>query len=220
MEPDPPEIARLKRRIRYPGFALTGVLVALFLIHLPRGQVMWEWAVSAEILREGYWQNIILHMFAHAGWLHIAMNSLGLVAISPAVVLRLGTSPIGWLRYLLLFLLSGLAGLATFLAIHPHGDVPMLGASGAIFGLAGFTVRYPGGTYALAPLVSRETGQAIWGFVKANLILIVLLTVPALLQGESGGVAWEGHLGGFAFGLVAAPAFAPRRNSGLHGALR
>ena len=86
----------------------------------------------------------------------------------------------------------------------------MLGASGAIFGLAGFLVRYPYGADTPSPLWSRDTARAVGDFVKTNVILIVLLTVPALLQGQSGGVAWEGHLGGFLFGLLAAPLFVPR----------
>lgn len=201
--------ARTPRAALTPGLVLTGVLVAAFVLHLPRGAIMWEWAVSAQILREGYWQNALLHMFAHAGFLHILMNSLALISLSPAVVMRLGTSPAGWLRYFALFVACGLAGLAMFLAIHPFGEVPMLGASGAIFGLAGFLVRYPGGADMPAALISRATASAIFDFVKTNLILILILTVPALLQGQSGGVAWEGHLGGFVFGLLAAPLFAP-----------
>lgn len=195
------------RSLWLPGALLAGVLVAAFLVHLPRGTVMWEWAVSAELLRQGYWRNAFLHMFAHAGFVHLAFNTLALASCSPAVVARLGPAPWSWLRYAMLFLLCGFAGLAVFLAIHPHGTVPMLGASGAIFGLFGFLVRYPGGQLEATPLLSGATGKAVIEFVKANLILILILTVPALLMGQSGGVAWEGHLGGFAFGLLAAPLF-------------
>ncbi|HTN14902.1 MAG TPA: rhomboid family intramembrane serine protease [Sphingomonadaceae bacterium] len=195
---------------QWPGWALIGVLVAAFLWHLPHGSVMVEWAISAEILRAGYWQNIILHMFAHAGFMHIAFNCMALASLSPHVAFRLGTGPDGWLRYLALFLMCGLAGLALFLAIHPDGNVPMLGASGAIFGFAGFLVRYPPGVPGTMPLWSGETGRALVDFVKTNLFLIAILTLPALLAGQSGGVAWEGHLGGFLFGLLAAPAFVPR----------
>ena len=197
-----------------PGALLTGVLIAAFLFHLPHGAVMWEWAVSAEILREGYWRNAFLHMFAHGGLVHLAFNTLALVSCSPAVVARLGVAPWSWLRYALLFLLCGFAGLAVFLAIHPQGTVPMLGASGAIFGLFGFLVRYPDGQPEATPLLSRATGKAVIEFAKANLILIVILTVPALLMGQGGGVAWESHLGGFALGVLAAPLFAPTARAG------
>ena len=195
---------------QWPGWALIAVMVMAFVLHLPRGSVMYEWAVSAQILRAGYWQNILLHMFAHAGFMHIAFNSMALASLSPHVAFRLGTRPGGWLRYLALLICCGLAGLAMFLAIHPNGDVPMLGASGAIFGFAGFLVRYPPGAPGTMPLWTRETGRALVEFVKTNLFLIAILTLPALLTGQSGGVAWEGHLGGFLFGLLAAPAFVPR----------
>ncbi len=195
---------------QWPGWALIALLVGAFVWHLPRGTVMVEWAISAEILRAGHWPNIFLHMFAHGGFMHIAFNSMALASLSPYVAFRLGTGPAGWLRYLALFLTCGLAGLAMFLAIHPNGDVPMLGASGAIFGFAGFLVRYPPGVPGTMPLWSRETGRALVDFVKTNLFLIAILTLPALLAGQSGGVAWEGHLGGFLFGLLAAPFFVPR----------
>ncbi|MCB5424380.1 rhomboid family intramembrane serine protease [Altererythrobacter sp. CC-YST694] len=195
---------------QWPGWALIAVMVAAFLLHLPRGAVMYEWAVSAQILRAGYWQNILLHMFAHAGFMHIAFNCMALASLSPHVAFRLGAGTNGWLRYLALFICCGLAGLAMFLAIHPDGDIPMLGASGAIFGFAGFLVRYPPGAPGTMPLWTRETGRALVDFVKTNLFLIAILTLPALLTGQGGGVAWEGHLGGFLFGLLAAPAFVRR----------
>ena len=201
---------RLPRSIYVPGYALTAILVAAFLWHLPQGTVMYEWSVSAQIIAAGYWENIFLHMFAHAGWLHLGMNSAVLATISPMVVLRLGGPPGSWIRYAVLFLLCGLAGLAMFLALHPGGEIPMLGASGAIYGLVGFLVRYPGATVKPAPLLSAETGRATVDFIKMNFILILLLTVPAFLSGQGGGVAWEGHLGGFLFGLVAAPLIAPK----------
>lgn len=200
---------RLPRSIQVPGFVLTAILVLAFLLHLPRGTVMYEWSISAQIIAAGYWENVFLHMFAHAGWLHLAMNSAVLVAVSPMVVLRLG-APLGsWLRYGMLFVSCGLAGLAMFLALHPEGEVPMLGASGAIYGLVGFLVRYPGATVRPAPLLSPETARATVDFIKVNFVLILLLTVPALLSGQGGGVAWEGHLGGFLFGMLVAPVIAP-----------
>lgn len=208
--PEEQDGPRLPRSIYVPGYALTAILVIAFLWHLPRGTVMYEWSVSAQIIAAGYWENIFLHMFAHGGWLHLAMNSAVLVAVSPMVVLRLGAPPGSWLRYTALFILCGLAGLAMFLALHPGGEIPMLGASGAIYGLVGFLVRYPGATVKPAPLLSSETGRAIVDFIKVNFILILLLTVPALLSGQGGGVAWEGHLGGFLFGMLAAPLIAPK----------
>jgi membrane associated rhomboid family serine protease len=209
---------------RLPGYVLVLTIVAPWLVHLPNGMSMTEWGISADILRQGLVQNIGLHMFAHAGILHLLFNSSALLAFSPPAVARLGAPPGAWLRFVALFLASGLAGLAFFLAIHPQGTIPMLGASGAIYGLIGFLVRFPTEQAAPSPLISNTTGKAIVQFIKENLLLVVLLTLPALLAGEGGGVAWETHLGGFVFGLVVGPRFmapivsqaqAPSRTGGL-----
>jgi len=197
---------RWPMRYQAPGLALVAVLVLLWLLHLPQGMVMTNWAISAQILAAGHWQNIGLHMLAHAGPLHLAMNCMVLASFGAPVVLLLGPQG-AWLRFYALFAACGLAGLAFFLAIHPHGTVPMLGASGAIYGLIGFLVRFPEGTATPAPLLSQGTRQALIQFAKQNLILIALLSLPALLAGGSGGVAWESHLGGFLFGMIFGPLF-------------
>lgn len=200
---------RWPMRYQAPALALVVLLVLLWLLHLPKGTVMTDWAISAEILAAGYWQNIGLHMLAHAGMLHLAMNCMVLASFGAPVVFLLGSEG-AWLRFYALFAACGLAGMVLFLAIHPHGTVPMLGASGAIYGLIGFLVRFPHGAGVPAPLFSEGTRQALVQFVKQNLILITLLTLPALLAGGTGGVAWETHLGGFLFGMICGPLFVGR----------
>lgn len=83
----------------------------------------------------------------------------------------------------------------------------MLGASGAIYGLVGALVRMDGDGLYVIPLRWRFVGRLTWGFVCDNALLVLVITVPALLAGHAGGVAWEAHLGGFAFGLLAGPRF-------------
>ena len=114
-------------------------------------------------------------------------------------------------RYVAFYLLAGLAGALLYVAINPQGTIPAVGASGAISGLIGFVSRLgPRGT--VLPLFSAELGRRIWQFIKANLILIAIFTLPFLLLGGGGIlIAWEGHLGGFLFGLATAGLFAARR---------
>ncbi len=166
---------------------------------------MTGWAVSSLALSQGRYETIALHMFAHGGLLHILMNSLVLFQISGPLMTKLGYGVESWIRFGVLFLLSGLSGMVLFLIIHPSGEVPMLGASGAIYGLLGLLLRVQTHDGSLEPLNSPEMRNAMKGFLKDNLILFLLLTIPALLQGQSGGVAWEAHLGGFIFGLLVAP---------------
>jgi membrane associated rhomboid family serine protease len=206
---DPTPI-ELTWRAKGPGFVLCGVIVVAWLLHLPQGMVMLDWAISADQLRAGEYRNVVLHMFAHAGVMHLVMNSAVLVSIAGLIQYRMGADPAGWLRFLAFYFLAGLAGMALYLAFHPYSPVPMLGASGAIYGLVGFLVRWPPTEAEPGPLLSAQTRTGLVDFVKDNVLLIVLLTLPALLSGRGGGVAWEGHLGGFLFGLLAAPWFGKR----------
>ena len=85
----------------------------------------------------------------------------------------------------------------------------MVGASGAICGLWGAAVRvdFDGG---LVPLRSGQVWNHVKAFAKANIILFLILFALVRLSGGVGGLAWEAHLGGFLFGLLAVPWLAPR----------
>lgn len=188
-----------------------GLLVALcwiaWLMHMPGGD-MREWGISAAALAQGRYETIGLHMFAHAGLFHIAMNSLVLLGFAGPIVWVMGGQNYlgGSLRFLLFYLISGLAGGALYVALNPGGNIPAVGASGAISGMIGFVSRIqPGGE--LLPVFSRALGLRVWDFVKANLFIIALFGIPFLLGGSGVLIAWEGHLGGFLFGLLAAGLF-------------
>lgn len=188
-------------------YALAGAMAALWVYYdIFRGG-MFGWGVSAQALAQGRFQTIPLHMAAHGGVWHIVMNVTALCSISPPLIAAMGRFPESWLRYLALFVASGLAGMLTYLAIHPFGAVPMLGASGAICGLLGLLIRLESSGAALVDLRSRKVWLAVKGLVQQNLILIALITLPALLHGRGGGIAWEAHLGGFLFGLFLGPRF-------------
>jgi membrane associated rhomboid family serine protease len=192
-----------------PGSLLAVIMVALFIPYLAT-EGMGSWGISSEALRQGQVENVATHMFAHGGILHIVMNLSGLVPLSGLLVARLGNPPIAWGRYLALFFLSGLAGAFAYLLFHPNGTIPMVGASGAIFGLLGLLIRMTPSDGVLIPIRSPEMRKEAAHFVKENFMLFVLLTVPALIDGRGGGVAWEAHLGGFLFGIFIGPYFLPK----------
>jgi membrane associated rhomboid family serine protease len=194
-----------------PGGLLGAAMAAAWLARFPGG--MTDWGVSRAALADGHFAGIALHMFAHGGLFHIMMNVIVLVTISGPLIARLGSPPAAWLRYAALFGLSGLAGMTAYLLLQPHGDVPMVGASGAIYGLFGLLLRLQHAGAPPAPIRSRRTLLAAKDFVKDNLLLFALLTLPAWLDGRGGGVAWQAHLGGFLFGLFAGPLFLPRRGA-------
>ena len=193
---------------KLPGALLVAVMAVAWIAHIHSGG-MAGWGVSGAAIAGGRFRTIFLHMFAHGGAVHIAMNGFALFALSGPLVARMGTPPLGWLRYLALFLMSGLAGMTCYVAIHPSGTVPMLGASGAIYGLLGALIRLPPEGEMLMPIRSERTKAIIIDLVKSNALLFALFAIPPLLLGQSGGLAWEAHLGGFLFGLMVGPWFVP-----------
>ena len=191
-----------------PTVLLAAGMTGVWLLHFPRG--MSSWGISGSALAEGRYDTVALHMFAHGPLVHILMNMVALVAIGGPLVARLGAPPAAWGRFLAFFVLSGLAGMAGYLAFHPHGTVPMLGASGALYGLLGLLLRLPPEPGPLLSLRTERMRRAVLQLVKDNFWLFVVLILPALLSGGQGGLAWEAHLGGLLFGLFAGPCFLPR----------
>jgi membrane associated rhomboid family serine protease len=137
-------------------------------------------------------------MFLHAGWMHLIFNMIGLYFFGPRLEDRLGGS-----RFLTLYFLSGITGAllhiiggvsGILLAVPFNPWVPMVGASGAVFGvLMGFAMYWP-----------RERIY-IWGVLPVeSRVLVAVLTVVSLYLGWQGGgnVAHFAHLGGFLGGFL------------------
>ncbi|NPA31645.1 MAG: rhomboid family intramembrane serine protease [Chloroflexi bacterium] len=151
-------------------------------------------------------------MFLHGGWFHLISNMWALYIFGDNVEDRMGPG-----RYLLFYILSGLAAALLQGALTPWSRVPMVGASGAISGVLGaYFLFYPQarvitwvpvflffGYYIDIPAVLY---LGLWFFSQFYSGLFSL-ALPQGMQG--GGVAWWAHIGGFLFGLLFARAFAP-----------
>jgi rhomboid protease GluP len=125
-----------------PSFPVTRVLVALMVLAFGAtvalgGTTMWGGgrlfelgALYAPAVWAGDWWRLLTWIFLHGGLLHLFVNSLSLVSLGRVIEPTLGAA-----RFLVVFFLSGLvSGLATLAFVT---DVPSVGASGAVFGLAG-----------------------------------------------------------------------------------
>jgi len=116
---------------------------------------------------------------------------------------------LGWLGYILLYLISGAVAVATQVLVFPDARVPMVGASGAIAGVLGsYLVMYPGvEVRAIIPLgwIPLFTRWPAWIVIGLWFIIqlfsgIASLGVPTMQQ--QGGVAFFAHIGGFVAGVV------------------
>lgn len=157
--------------------------------------------------------SLLTAMFSHAGLLHLGGNMLFLWIFGNNVEDSMGRA-----RFILFYVLGGLAATAGQVAMQPDAIVPTLGASGAVAGvLGGYILLYPRAkVVTLVFLVFFFTilelpailFLGIW-FGEQLLFASLDLTDPV---GSGGGVAYFAHVGGFAFGLLAIKLFATRRN--------
>jgi len=134
----------------------------------------------------------ITYQFVHGGFAHIAVNMLGLAAFGAGVEQRLGR----W-RFILFYLVCGIAGAAAEWALDPASEDALVGASAAISGLFGGILRFA---------VFR---RGFWLLVGLWLVMNVVAGVSGLGAGGEP-VAWVAHIGGFAAGLILYPLIVPR----------
>lgn len=207
-EPEP----QLPWHMKVPAAVLGAACVIAFFwfsFTSGRGEIP-LWGLSASAISERRYETIFLHMFAHGSVMHLMMNMTALAGLGPTLTSRLGRHPLNSLRFLLLFFLSGLAGAALYLALHPMGTVPMVGASGALYGMIGLMIRTSADGGTVLAVRSRRIRRIGWDLVKQNAFLFALLALMAWASGTAGGLAWEAHLGGFLFGLFIGPKLLPR----------
>ena len=157
------------------------------------------------------WWQPITHMFMHDGFWHIFFNMYSLVMFGMVVERALGTK-----KFLILYFITGFGAVALhtgveWLEIHralASDDlavrqgaldllrIPMVGASGAIFGvLVAFAMLYPEARMTL--LFPPVTLDAKW-----MVIIFVGLELVIGITGPSMGIAHFAHLGGALFGFL------------------
>lgn len=153
----------------------------------------------ASLWRGDWWPGLFTSMFMHGGWGHVAMNALGVFAFAPPIA-RLMPGARGVAGFLAFYLVTGLIGTAGYGLIHPDTFDPLVGASGAVFGLTGAAVRLLGRRNgALRSLGDRRF------LVMAGVIMAINAAAGliGLAPGAEGArVAWEAHAFGFVAGAL------------------
>jgi membrane associated rhomboid family serine protease len=153
-------------------------------------------------------------MFLHGGWGHILGNGLFLWIFGNNV-----EDSMGRLRFLVFYLLCGLAAAATQIAVNPTSPVPMVGASGAIAGIMGaYLVLYPRVRVRVLLFIFIINVPAylmllVW---IATQVLTGLPELSPLSQKVSAGVAVWAHIGGFLAGIILVKVFADREMVAAH----
>ncbi|MDJ1159390.1 rhomboid family intramembrane serine protease [Chelatococcus sp. SYSU_G07232] len=174
------------------------------------------------VLGPGDWKpwTLLTYAFLHGSWLHLAFNSLWLLAFGSPVARRFGPA-----RFLLLFAVCAVAGAAAHLVSHPYDLLPVVGASGAISGCMAAAVRFAFQPSRPLSMLHHERdaadmqpapplGVIVRDRRAATFLVVWFATNIALGLGSVPGpegvsIAWEAHVGGFLAGLVLFRLFDP-----------
>ena len=192
---NPRGVARATSAVRRAGYEGTGGVVTraliaanvvIYLLELVNGgnvngvgsKIYEKGVLFGPLVAQGDWWRLITSAFLHYGPIHLAFNLLALWWIGTPVENYLGR----W-RFLLVYLVSGLAGAAGALVIDP--TTPTAGASGAIFGILG-----------AALVLERQRAYVLGGSALGLIVinLVISFTFP--------GISVGGHVGGLIGGAL------------------
>lgn len=139
--------------------------------------------------------NFLSSMFMHGDIMHIFGNMLFLFIFGDNL-----ENALGHIRYLVFYLLVGLAAAVAQIIMGPDSIIPMIGASGAISGvLGGYILLFPS-RQVRAILFNVVT--TVPAFVAIGIWIVYQLVLGYLTPAGGGGVAYSAHIGGFIAGLI------------------
>jgi membrane associated rhomboid family serine protease len=163
-----------------------------------------------------YWP-FLSTMFLHGGWLHIIGNMWVLWIFGDNVEDRMGPA-----RFVVFYILCGLAAGVVHVLTNPGSTVPAVGASGAIAGvMAAYFVLYPRARIvAMFPIFFYPLFFTVPAYLYLGFWFLTQFysgTLAIATHREVGGIAWWAHVGGFASGILLFSFFLRRREPELLG---
>jgi membrane associated rhomboid family serine protease len=162
--------------------------------------------------------HLFTSMFLHGSWMHLLGNMWFLWIFGNNI-----EDSMGGMRFLAFYLLCGLAAALLQVFLNPSSGIPMVGASGAISGVMGaYLVLFPRvRVFAMVPMGVVMTSVALPAWTMLLYwFLIQFVGGLADAQGDSGGVAFWAHVGGFIAGVVLVKLFARPDYVAQHAAQR
>lgn len=169
----------------------------------------------------------VTYAFLHADWVHLLVNIIWMASFGGALARRFRAA-----RFLMLSLVSAVAGAGLHYVLHPADTTLVIGASGAVSGMMAATARFafsPDGPLAggrtedafrvpAEPLLAAvRNGRAVTFVLVWFAVNLVFGLAGGMTPGVSGQIAWEAHIGGFLAGLLCFPLLDPVRNGRLPG---
>jgi len=153
------------------------------------------------------WQ-LVSYLFLHGGFWHILLNMLGLWMFGSRLEWLWGTD-----RFVRFYFVTGIGAAICSTVVSPNSTIPIIGASGAIYGLlAAYGLLFPEETLLLYFVIP----------IKAKYFVLILgvITFWSSVSSTGDGVAHVAHLGGMLFGWIYLRGFRSGGAGGLKGAFR
>lgn len=207
-----------RRSVPYVTYALIAINLLVFLLELQNGdEFIQQWAFIPHRFAEHPAEQIATvfsAMFMHGSWLHLGGNMLYLWIFGDNV-----EDEFGHVKYLLFYLLAGIAATFAQFAAAPGSNVPNVGASGAIAGVLGaYILMFPNAriNVLLGRQVVAMPALIVLGFWIVLQLISGVGTI-ATTSSDVGGVAYMAHVGGFAAGFLMAFLFRGRSRGGGGG---
>ncbi|MBN1932589.1 MAG: rhomboid family intramembrane serine protease [Desulfobacterales bacterium] len=161
--------------------------------------------------------SLISFMFLHGSFWHLLGNMWSLYIFGDNVEDSLGP-----LRYLLFYLLCGLASGLSYLFLNINSNIPTIGASGAIAGVMGayFILHPKSKILTLIPIFIIPYFIEIPAFFFLGIWFLLQFINAAGSHGDISGIAWWAHIGGFIFGIIFLKIFLALPGSGVSDRIR
>jgi membrane associated rhomboid family serine protease len=194
------------KRVSFPLVTLTliGVNVVMFLLEMSRAEefvVQYSIIPAALLSGEQSPLNVITSMFLHSGISHILFNMLYLFIFGDNVEDNLGKG-----KFLLFYLLCGVAAMLAQTFTNPNSTIPNLGASGAIAGvLAAYLILFPRNHVRVLVFFPFTATFSAWLVLGFWIITQLFSGWTATFDTEAsthGGIAYMAHIGGFFAGVI------------------
>lgn len=187
---------------------ITGVLIALNVFVFLYQFTLDPFSANDFVYAFGFipdhfrWLNVLTSLFMHGGWLHLISNMVFLWVFGPMVEETLGRS-----RFLIFYLLCGVAATLTQYAMNPYSRIPQIGASGAIFGVMGaYLVKFPTSRITTVGwfIILFSFELPAWLLLLYFIGLQFLSSIGSIAEvaSQRGGVAYFAHIGGFFAGMA------------------
>ncbi|RKX27025.1 MAG: rhomboid family intramembrane serine protease [Candidatus Zixiibacteriota bacterium] len=140
----------------------------------------------------------VFSMFLHGGWMHLIGNMLFLWIYGNNIEDYLGP-----VKFLIFYIVSGLAAVGLYTLFNPGSEVPLVGASGAVAGVMGaYMVLHPKARITVLIVYFLIMVRQFPAKVVLGLWFVYQVLMSVVGSSTGGGVAWMAHVGGFVFGYV------------------